>query len=55
MSVRSGGANQGDKELGQPRPVMTAGTYGSSGQLILDIVTPHVWYAKQHCSEVVLS
>ena len=56
VSVRgSGGVNRGDEELGQPRPVMTAGMYGPSGQLIFDIVTPHVWYAKQHCSEVVLS
>ena len=34
--------NRGDKGLGQPRQVMTAGTYGPSGQLIFDIVIPHV-------------
>ena len=33
---RSVGVNQVDKELGQPRQVMTAGTYGPSGQLIFD-------------------
>ena len=40
MSVRSGGVNQQDEELGQPRQVMTAGMYGPSGQVIFDIVTP---------------
>ena len=38
----SAGVNLEDKELGQPRLVMTAGTYGPSGQLIFDIVTPSV-------------
>ena len=33
---RSEGVNQVDKGLGQPRQVMTAGTYGPSGQLIFD-------------------
>ena len=28
----SAGVNLEDEELGQPRPVMTAGTYGPSGQ-----------------------
>ena len=32
----SGGVNQGDEGLGQPRQVMTAGTHGPSGQLIFD-------------------
>ena len=32
----SAGVNLGDEELGQPRLVMTAGTYGPSGQLIFD-------------------
>ena len=32
-----GGVNLVDKELGQPRLVMAAGTYGPSGQLIFDI------------------
>ena len=53
--VCGGGVNWADKGLGQPRQVMTAGTYGPSGQLVFEIMTPHVWYAKQHCSEVVLS
>ena len=39
--VGSGGVNQVDEGLGQPRQVMTAGTYGPSGQLIFVIVTPH--------------
>ncbi len=42
VSVRSGGVNQRDEGLGQPRQVMTAGTYRPSGQLIFDIVTPHI-------------
>ena len=33
----SGGVNQGDEGLGQPRQVMTAGTHGPSGQLIFDM------------------
>ena len=31
------GVNWVDKGLGQPRQVMTAGTYGPSGQLIFDM------------------
>jgi len=42
VSVSSGGVNQVDEGLGQPRQVMTAGMYGPSGQLIFAIVTPHV-------------
>ena len=37
--VGRSGVNQADEELGQPRQVMTAGTYGPSGQPIFDIVT----------------
>jgi hypothetical protein len=37
-----GGVNKGNEGLGQPRQVMTAGTYGPSGQLIFVIVIPHV-------------
>ena len=33
----SGGVNRGDKGLGQPRQVMTAGMHGPSGQLIFDM------------------
>jgi len=40
VSVRSGGVTQVDKGLGQPRQVMTAGTYGPSEQPIFDIVIP---------------
>ena len=32
-----GSVNRGDKGLGQPRHIMTAGTYGPSGQLIFVI------------------
>ena len=34
---RSNRVNQVDEGLGQPRQVMTAGTHGSSGQLIFDL------------------
>ena len=34
--VCSGGVNQADKGLGQPRQVVTAGTHGPSRQLIFD-------------------
>ena len=33
----SAGVNRGDKGLGQPRQVMTAGTHGPSGQPIFDM------------------
>ena len=33
----SGGVNRVDEGLRQPRRVMTAGTYGPSGQLIFDM------------------
>ena len=36
VSVCSGGVNWADEGLGQPRQVMTAGTHGPSGQLIID-------------------
>ena len=36
VSVCSGGVNQADKGLGQPRQVVTAGTHGPSRQLIFD-------------------
>ena len=39
---RSDRVNQVDKGLGQPRQVMTAGTYGPSRQLMFDIVIPSV-------------
>ena len=42
MVWQGGGVNQVDEGLGQPRQVMTAGMHGPSGQLIFDIVIPHV-------------
>ena len=53
--AESDGVNQVDKRLGQPRQVMTAGTYGPSGQPLFDVVTPSIDYVKWHRSEVVLS
>ena len=42
VSVCSGGVNQVDKGLGQPRQVMPAGTHGPSRQSIFDVVIPLV-------------
>ena len=55
VSVRGVGVNRGDEGLGQPRQVMTAGTYGPSGQPIFVIVISPMYSMRsgEH-SEVVL-